>query len=110
MNSPGKGKHNILFWDYPKGGLALSAHNEEAQMPKSIHSAEYKMLTELLIATRKRAGLTQQQLADKLGRPQSWVAKTEGGERRLDIIEFLQLLRAIGADPRMVIGVLDKQI
>ncbi len=79
-------------------------------MPKSIHSEEYRFLTDLLVDTRKKSGLTQQQLADRLGRPQSWVAKTEGGERRLDVIEFLQLLRALGADTKKVIGILDKQI
>ena len=79
-------------------------------MPKSIHSIEYQVLTGLLIDARRKAGLTQQQLAEKLGRPQSWVAKTEGGERRLDVVEFVQLLRALGASPTDVIGRLDDQI
>lgn len=77
-------------------------------MPKSIHSVEYKLLTGLLIQARKKAGLTQQQLADKLGRPQSWVAKTEGGERRLDVIEFVQVMNALGTKPEKVLGVLSK--
>lgn len=44
-------------------------------------------------------GLTQQQVADKLKRPQSYVAKIEGRERRLDVIEFVHLCRAMEADP-----------
>ncbi|ESZ02376.1 helix-turn-helix domain-containing protein [Mesorhizobium sp. C089B] len=48
---------------------------------------------------RKTKGLTQKQLADKLGRPQSFVAKYEGAERRLDVIEFLDITAALDADP-----------
>ena len=44
-----------------------------------------------MIAARKAAGLTQHALARRLGRPQSFVAKYEGGERRLDVVEFVLL-------------------
>jgi transcriptional regulator with XRE-family HTH domain len=54
---------------------------------------------ELLIAARDKAGLTQQKLAKRLGKHQSFVAKYEGGERRLDVIEFIVIVREIGADP-----------
>jgi transcriptional regulator with XRE-family HTH domain len=63
-------------------------------------------LRELLIAARKKAGLTQQDVADRLGRPQSFVAKYEGGERRLDVVEFLQVAAALGADPARMVRVL----
>jgi transcriptional regulator with XRE-family HTH domain len=52
-----------------------------------------------LIEARKRAGITQIELAEKLGRPQSFVAKYEGRERRLDVAEYLMIARALGADP-----------
>ena len=48
---------------------------------------------------RKAAGVRQQALAERLGRPQSFVAKYENGERRLDMIEFIAIARALGADP-----------
>ncbi|WP_363802517.1 helix-turn-helix transcriptional regulator [Mesorhizobium sp.] len=48
---------------------------------------------------RKVKGLTQEQVAEKLGRPQSFVAKYEGGERRLDAIEFLDVTAALDTDP-----------
>ena len=48
-------------------------------MRKSIHSDTYKLFTELLVQARKYAGLTQQQLAERLGKPQSFVAKYETG-------------------------------
>jgi transcriptional regulator with XRE-family HTH domain len=66
---------------------------------KSVHSPEQQLLRELLIAARDKAGLTQHTLAKRLGKPQSFVAKYEGGERRLDVIEFVVIARAIGADP-----------
>jgi transcriptional regulator with XRE-family HTH domain len=77
-------------------------------MGKSIHSPQHQRLRELLIAARKKAGLTQVEVAEQLSRPQSFVAKYEGGERRLDVIEFLQVARALGADPAKVLRAVDK--
>lgn len=68
-------------------------------MRKTLHSAEHARFLALLIQTRHKAGLTQQQLAKKLGRPQSFVAKYENGERRIDIIEFTTIARAMSAEP-----------
>lgn len=66
---------------------------------KSVHSREQQLLRELLIAARDASGLTQQILAYRLGKPQSFVAKYEGGERRLDVVEFVTIAQALGADP-----------
>ena len=68
-------------------------------MRKSLKSPEYARLIATLVAVRHAAGIRQQALAKKLGRPQSFVAKYEGGERRLDIIEFIAIARALGTDP-----------
>ena len=70
---------------------------------KSVHSPAQAAFCELMIAARKKAGLTQQTLAKRLKRPQSFVAKYEGGERRLDVIEFLAIARTIGADPLRIL-------
>lgn len=75
-------------------------------MAPDLPEIDYEKLTQTLVRTRKQAGLTQQQVADRLGKPQSWVAKVEGGERRLDVIEFIHLARAMDADPLEVLGVL----
>jgi transcriptional regulator with XRE-family HTH domain len=48
---------------------------------------------------RHSSGFRQQALAKKLGRPQSFIAKYEGGERRIDLVEFIAIARALGADP-----------
>lgn len=64
-------------------------------MQKSLKSPEYAGIIALLVAVRKRAGIHQQPLSKKLGRPQSFIAKYEGGERRLDVIEFIEIARAL---------------
>ena len=68
-------------------------------MKKSVHSHQYRKILDWLIATRKAAGLTQQQVADQLGKPQSFVAKYEGGERRLDVVEFVTISKLLKVDP-----------
>lgn len=77
------------------------------RMSKSIRSPQHAKLRELLVAARKKAGLTQQDVADRLGRPQSFVAKYEGGERRLDVVEFLQIAAVLGADPARIVRALN---
>ena len=73
------------------------------RVQKSVHSSEQLALRKLMIAARAKAGLTQQQLAKRLGRPQSFVAKYEGGERRLDVIEFVTILQTMDVDPMRVL-------
>ena len=68
------------------------------RLRKTLRSADHDALLATLKAARDASGLTQQQLADRLGRPQSFVAKYEGGERRLDVIEFVELATALNAD------------
>lgn len=69
-------------------------------MTKSTHSDEYKKLTGILADARHSAGLTQQQVAERLGKPQSYIAKVEKTERRVDVVEFIALANAIGTDPK----------
>ncbi len=66
---------------------------------KSIYSQPNQTLLALITQARKNAGITQAALAEKLGRPQSFVSKIESGERRLDVVEFLEVARLIGFDP-----------
>lgn len=62
-------------------------------MPKTIYSEKYKRVLELLRQARKEAGLTQVEVAEALGKPQSFVAKCESGERRIDIVELSEFAR-----------------
>jgi transcriptional regulator with XRE-family HTH domain len=63
-----------------------------------------------MIKARKAAGLTQRELADRLHKPQSFVAKYEGGERRIDVVEFLTVCQAIGANSAKLLKALKNAI
>ena len=66
---------------------------------KSDLSGKHLQLQRLLIQAREEAGLSQQELADRLGRHQTYVSKCERGERRMDVLEFLEVMKAIGSNP-----------
>lgn len=68
-------------------------------MPKSLRTPRQQQLQDLLINLRKSKNFTQAEIAQRLGRPQSFVAKYEGGERRLDVVEFIEVAQALEADP-----------
>ncbi|MCP6763198.1 MAG: helix-turn-helix domain-containing protein [Fischerella sp. CENA71] len=68
-------------------------------MPKSVFSEKYNLFRQLLIEARNIAGLTQTELSVQLRRPQSYVSKYERGERRLDLIEFLEVAEALQINP-----------
>jgi len=68
-------------------------------MPRSVFTDAHAALRHTLIAERKAVGVTQVQLAHRLGKPQSFVSKFERGERRLDVIEFVAVADALGLDP-----------
>ena len=68
-------------------------------MPKSVFSEDYDRFRQLLIEARKAAKITQAELSAKLELPQSYVSKYERGERRLDVIEFLQVAQVLEIDP-----------
>ena len=72
-------------------------------MTKSVHNKKYADFLSLLIGARRDAGLTQAEIANRLGRPQSYVSKYENGERRLDVIEFLEVAAAVEKDPIRII-------
>ena len=74
---------------------------------KSIHSETYQRLLALLIVHRKQACITQQQLSKALSRPQSFVSKYERGERRLDVIEFLEVCRHLDADAVQILKIVE---
>lgn len=77
---------------------------------KSVHSDAQKAFGQLLLETRKRAGLTQWEVAERLKKPQSFVAKYESGERRIDVLEFLVIARALDADPVRLLRALMKHL
>ena len=73
-------------------------------MPSSIFTQRHQEFIAFVASARKAAGVTQAELAERLGRPQSFVSKVERGERRLDVIEFCQVAEALGHDPARLLG------
>lgn len=67
-------------------------------MTKSVFTDRYRLFTQMLIQERCDKRITQTQLARMLKKPQSYVSKYENGERRLDIVEFLEIADCIGID------------
>lgn len=76
-------------------------------MSKSLGSPRHKALIALLVEKREAAGLTQAQLAEKLGEYQSFVARLESGQRRVDVVEFLELATVLQFDPSAALRKLD---
>lgn len=71
---------------------------------KGFQDARYRDLIGCLVAERKRQGLSQEALATRLGRHQQFVSRYEIGERRLDVIEFVDVARALAVAPEELIG------
>ncbi|MBB4526778.1 UNVERIFIED_ORG: transcriptional regulator with XRE-family HTH domain [Rhizobium sophorae] len=78
-------------------------------MAKTLGTERHRALIALLIEKREASGLTQTELADKLGEYQSFVARLESGQRRVDVIEFLELARILNFDPLDALGRLARE-
>ncbi len=72
------------------------------------NGASYGVAIDDLVGARKSAGLSQRQLADLLGKPRSFISKLENRERRLDVVEFIALPRALGLAPADVMNQLSE--
>lgn len=67
--------------------------------PNPVFSAEYRALVSVLAAARQGAGITQRGLAASLGKAASHVQRIEGGQRRVDLLEFYQIAKLLQLDP-----------
>jgi hypothetical protein len=79
-------------------------------MAKSLHTQEYEYFRNLLMKARESSALTQAEVSIRLSRPQSFVAKYEGGERRLDVVEFIQVCAALGVEPAAILTKLERKV
>lgn len=64
----------------------------------SVYSDDYQAVISALKQARVRQNITQTAIATALGRPQSFIAKVENGERRLDVVEFIRLAQLLEMD------------
>jgi transcriptional regulator with XRE-family HTH domain len=77
----------------------LQVQDEKPKAPatmKPIHTPEYKRMRERLREAREAAGMTQEKVAEHLGKPQSFVSKVETGERRIDPTELEKFAKLYG--------------
>jgi transcriptional regulator with XRE-family HTH domain len=81
-----------------------------ALVEKTIYSHAYAAFCRVLRQTRERQGLTQTVLAARLRRPQSFVAKVESGQRRLDVVELLAVAKGLRVSPERIIDSLIAEI
>ena len=91
----------MMFWQAP--GLI------EAVL-KSVFTDEYEAFLQRLAFARRDAGLTQQDLAILISKPQSFVSKYERGERRLDVLEFVMVCHVLDVDPCSIIREVESRL
>jgi transcriptional regulator with XRE-family HTH domain len=79
-------------------------------MAHSVFTDANKVVVEALVAARKSAGLRQQDLADRLGKPQRFISRVEGGQRRVDLLEFYAIATALKFDPAELFAHIAKRL
>lgn len=79
-------------------------------MPASVFTAAYGEFLKALREARTQTGVRQVDLAARVGKPQSFISKVEKGERRLDVVELIAILRALKVTPADFIERLDGRI
>ena len=78
------------------------------ELPKTLGTKRHRALIDFLVARRDALNMSQAQLASRLGEYQSFVARLESGDRRVDVVEFMKLGEILGFDPAKVIATLKK--
>lgn len=79
-------------------------------MPKSVFTGAHKHLVAVLIAARRRAGLNQTQLGELIGKDQKFISLIERSQRRVDVLEFYALAKALNLDPVKFYATLVKRL
>lgn len=78
-------------------------------MGKTLGSAKHIALVKFLIASREKAGISQQELASRIGQYQSFVARLESGQRRVDVVELIELASVLAFDPAQAIRIVARE-
>lgn len=79
-------------------------------MSKTVVTGSHKFLVETLVEARKKAGLTQTELAERLGKDQTFISLVERSQRRVDVIEFYAFAKALNVDPVELYAVLARKL
>lgn len=82
----------------------------KGRLEKTIYTDEYVVVLRLLKQAREAAGITQVDLAQRLGQTQSFVSKIERGDRRLDIIQLRTILQHCSVTLPSFVGLMEKEL
>jgi transcriptional regulator with XRE-family HTH domain len=70
----------------------------------------YQQLIDILAKTREKLKISQKIIANRLKKPQSYISKYESGERRIDVLEFINICEALGIKPYTILNRLKKEV
>lgn len=112
MAYAGEGERNATGATRIAGSMRVVAalHIAEPRFERSAFTEEYKVFLRLLREARKKKGMTQAELAERLGETQSWVSKCERGERRVDIVELRAFCQALDVPFLSFVEALDTEL
>ena len=79
-------------------------------MAKSVFSGAHRHVVDVLVAARRTSGLTQAELAARVGKDQSFISLIENSQRRVDVLEFFALARAMGAEPLAMFADIEREL
>lgn len=79
-------------------------------MPKSVFSGAHQHVVDALVGARRQSGMTQAEVAAKVGRDQSFVSLIENSQRRVDVLEFFALCRAMNADAISLLHAIERSL
>lgn len=82
----------------------MARRTSKTHLRKTLRGKGHQTLIQILVEARHKTGMTQRGLAARLKRPRSFVGRLEAGERRVDVIEFIEIARVLGADPNELFG------
>jgi transcriptional regulator with XRE-family HTH domain len=88
----------------------LPSRDEAGKLGKTLGSARHKILIEFLIERREALQMSQVEFAEKMGQYQSFVARLESGQRRIDVVEFIDISEILQFDPSRTIKLLTRKV
>jgi transcriptional regulator with XRE-family HTH domain len=79
-------------------------------MSKSVFGGAHQTMVAVLIDARKSSGLTQVELGQKVGKDQTFISNIENSQRRVDLLEFIALCRAMKIEPQVLFGLILERV
>lgn len=81
-------------------------HSNDGTTQNNVRRPLHRSLVRILTNARRHVGMTQGEAAEKLDRSQTWMARVEAGQRRIDVEEFVDFAELYGFEPKKLLAVL----